>query len=89
VVVDDFDVVRIPGSPTEADTPLLVDPNAVLTSPAAAEPLKPVSRWTSEVIEGLGRIQHEQLSVSGPLKGRRKALVAHTAEDLLGRLALE
>ena len=89
MVVDDFDVVRIPRSPTEADTPLLVDPNAVLTSPATAEPLEPVAGWTSEIIEGFGRIKDEQLSVGGPLKGRRKALVAHSPEDLLGRPALE
>jgi hypothetical protein len=30
VIGDDFDGIRIPGAPCKADTPLVVDPDAVL-----------------------------------------------------------
>jgi len=43
MVIRDFDVVRIPGLPVEADSILVVDPDAVLPLPIATEPLKAVS----------------------------------------------
>ena len=43
MVIRDFDVVRIPGLPMEADSILIVDPDAVLSLPTATKPLKAVS----------------------------------------------
>jgi hypothetical protein len=42
MVIRDFDVVGIPGLPTEADSILIVDPDAVLPPSIAAKPLKAV-----------------------------------------------
>jgi hypothetical protein len=37
VVVDDFDIFRASFSPSKADPPLVVDPDAVLPDPVAAK----------------------------------------------------
>jgi hypothetical protein len=33
MIIDDFDLVALPFVPCEADAPLIVDPDAVLTGP--------------------------------------------------------
>jgi hypothetical protein len=42
VVICDFDFVRIATLPTKADAILVVDPNAVLSTPVPAQTLKAV-----------------------------------------------
>src|ERR1700689_2060420 len=61
VVVDDLDPLGSSVRPTEADTPLLIDADAVGASPIALELLEPVSRRHPQIIECLGSIQDEQL----------------------------
>ena len=63
MVIADLDVVRSIRSPDEADSPLVVDTNAVLSGPVASESLQSVARWASQVVQGVGRIQHEKLPV--------------------------
>jgi hypothetical protein len=63
VVVGDFDVVRITPAPSEADAPLVIDPDAVLSLSIASEPLKPVPWGYSQLPQRLGCIQEQQLPV--------------------------
>jgi hypothetical protein len=60
VVVDDFDTVGSSVRPAEADTPLLIDADAVGARPIALEFLEPVSWRHPQIIECLGSIQDEQ-----------------------------
>jgi hypothetical protein len=53
VVVNDLDVFRAGGCPPQADAPLLVDPDAVLAGPSAAQLLQPITRWDPHVFEGV------------------------------------
>lgn len=44
MIVHDLDPVGMPVAPFEADAPLIVDPDAVLSFAVSQEPLAPVSR---------------------------------------------
>src|SRR3990172_12888877 len=72
VVVADLHVVSIVLSPTEADPPLVVDSNAVLSGAIPRQPLEPVARRCAEVLETLCAIDQEQLPVCTPLHISRK-----------------
>jgi hypothetical protein len=51
VVIDEFDIIRTSVLPHEADPPLVIDPDAVLTSPVTFESFKPIAGRDSEVFE--------------------------------------
>jgi hypothetical protein len=44
VVVDDFDFIRITFFPAKTNSPLIVDPDAMLSGSIALQSLQPVSR---------------------------------------------
>ena len=62
MVIHDFDVMRIGVSPPEADTPLVVDSNAVLTFPVSCQSFQSIAGRNSQIIDRLSSIQHRQLS---------------------------
>jgi hypothetical protein len=67
VVVDDLHVLGARVGPSEADSPLLVDPNAVRAGAVALELLESVPGWYTQIVEGLCGIEDEQLSERGTL----------------------
>jgi hypothetical protein len=56
VIVRDLYVVGVSSIPSEANPPLLVDPNAVLTHAIPNEALQAVPWGHSQVVQGLGRV---------------------------------
>jgi hypothetical protein len=84
VVVDDLDVLRPSLGPPETNTPLLVDADAVGTSPVSLELLEPVPRRHPQIIERLGGIENEQLSQSGTLNILGELARAPSLPDKLG-----
>lgn len=62
VVVHDLHVGGIPFTPLEADSPLIVDPDAVLASAITPESFQPVAGWHTQIEKTLGVVQHSQLS---------------------------
>lgn len=56
MVVHDFNFKRIGMHPAEADPPLVVDPNTVLTSPIAGERLQSVPWHHSQIGNGRRRM---------------------------------
>ena len=62
VVVDDLYVLGTSRRPDEADSPLLVDPDAVLTRSLTPQALESVTGRDPEVLQGLGGIEHDQLA---------------------------
>ena len=60
VIVHDLDIARPVVGPTEADTPLHVDPNAVLTGAVASQCFQPVTRQRGQVAERLRAVQQGQ-----------------------------
>jgi hypothetical protein len=63
VVVADLGFVGSVGTPDEAESPLIVDAEAVLPDPIAAKTLESVPEWSPEVLELRGSVQQQQLSM--------------------------
>jgi len=57
VVIHDLDVLGTVVSPGEADTPLIIDPDAVLPDSIAPQRLQTIARRHSELIEHNDRIE--------------------------------
>jgi hypothetical protein len=60
VVIDDLYVVNPVSLPTKADTPLIVDPNAVLSSPITLQRLQTISRRRIQFIEASDRVDLDE-----------------------------
>jgi hypothetical protein len=61
VIVDDLYIVGIAISPSEANSPLVVNANAVLAHPLASKSLEPIAGWHSQVLGSRRCIQHSEL----------------------------
>jgi hypothetical protein len=62
MVIDDFDVFGAAVRPSEADSPLVVDANAVLSLPVSPQGLQPVSRRNPQIAEAAGNLELAELS---------------------------
>jgi hypothetical protein len=82
VVIDDFHVVDVTFDPSEADTPLIVDPDAVLAFAVALERLKTIGWRNSQIIKGEGIAEHTQLAPGHGLDIGRQAPGRRSAPDL-------
>jgi hypothetical protein len=67
VIVRDLDAGRSRGGPGKADTPLVVDANAVLSRSIASELLETIARRHPQIVECLRSINDQQLSMRYPL----------------------
>jgi hypothetical protein len=56
MIINDFHVMRIAVYPAEADSPLIVDPNAILTGAIAREFFQSIAWRHAQVVERLRRI---------------------------------
>jgi hypothetical protein len=69
VVINDLDIVCITSFPGEADTPLIVDPDAVLSYPAPfLHGLQPVAGQGCQIVKAPGPMQQEKLPSGRPFK---------------------
>jgi predicted nucleic acid-binding protein len=84
VVVDDLNVVRVAVDPGEADTPLIVDADTVLSFAIPRELLQTVRGWAPEVVDRLGVVEHSQLAQRYPLDVFGQLPGEPPAEDPLG-----
>ena len=57
VIIHDLHIAWPIVFPAEANSPLRVDPYAVLAGPVAAQRFQPVARQTRKVVEGFGTVQ--------------------------------
>jgi hypothetical protein len=62
VVIDDFHIFCTPIRPTKADTPLIVDTNAVLTGTITLECFKVIARWHPQIIKSTGDLKLSELT---------------------------
>jgi hypothetical protein len=69
VVVHDLNVCRPDFSPYETDAPLVVDPDAVLTSSIALQGFQAIARRSLQEVQCLCRVQLSELSLSDPCYG--------------------
>jgi len=66
MVVCYFNVISVPIFPAKADSPLIVDPDAVLSLAIALQGLDPVARRDSEVFQMLGPMKVQELTSCNP-----------------------
>jgi hypothetical protein len=64
VIIDNLDIRRPGVGPDEADTPLIIDPNAVLTGTIVFERLEAILRRALQIVKPSGRIDHIQFARS-------------------------
>jgi hypothetical protein len=83
MVVNDFDFVGISVPPYKADSPLVVDADAVLAGTASSQGFQAVPRRRLQVFLLPGGVEHAKLTKSGPLDGFETA-AGPTPVKLLG-----
>ncbi|MGB7157450.1 MAG: hypothetical protein WBD40_05255 [Tepidisphaeraceae bacterium] len=57
VVIDDLNAIRSCRRPSEAESKLLIDADAVLPRPVTLQGFQPIPRRSAQVIKGLGGVQ--------------------------------
>jgi hypothetical protein len=68
VIVDDFDVSGPRSRPGKADSPLIIDSDAVLPHPFAPESLQSIPRGYPQIVERLRSIDDQQLTIRPSLQ---------------------
>jgi hypothetical protein len=58
LVIHDLDIVGVAAPPPEADSPLVVDPDAVLARTITSQVFQAVPWWKAQILQALRRIQH-------------------------------
>jgi hypothetical protein len=84
VIVGDLHIEGITVFPSEADPPLVVDPDAVLSFPIAGKLLQTIPGRNSQVAQRISRVEHEELPQGRAVNTLRKAPRALAIEDSLG-----
>lgn len=93
MVVNDFNVLRAASGPPETNPVLVVDPNTVLSSPAASEFFEMIARRSAEVTQLLGLVEVVELALRHRPKHARACppcgLGFAIVEDVAGSLTGE
>ena len=84
MVIYYFDLMSIPFVPDKANSPLMVDSNAVLAIPISRKGLQPVPGRHSQVIDASGVVQKNQPHLRTPLKFGMELADTPTLGDGLG-----
>jgi hypothetical protein len=80
VVIDDLNLVGISVTPSEADSPLIVDPDAMLASTAALQGFQPIARRHTQEVQRRRGIHLNQFSQCDPQQIRWKPPGGHAVE---------
>lgn len=84
MVIDNFHVVRAVVFPCEADAPLIVNPDRMLSLAVSLQRLQPIARRRGEVFERRGIVDHEELVLRSVDQARWKAAGAASFGEPLG-----
>ena len=82
--IDDLDVQGIAVFPAKANSPLIVNANAVLTGAVALELFEPVARRHAKVVDRVSGIDRDELSEHRALELGGEAPNGLAAEETLG-----
>src|ERR1035437_8813715 len=88
MIIDDLDAFRRAVAPTEANSPLVVDPDTMLALPVTTQRLKSVSWNCRHVLQLLGVVQHPKLPPCHRSNVAESAALL-TVKKLLGLLRAE
>lgn len=84
MIVDDLDVVGVAVDPAEADAPLVVDADAVLAGPVAAELLEAIARRDAQVLEVHGTVDQAELPEHDAAEVGRESADGFARPETLG-----
>ena len=84
MIVNEFDIFCTPISPDEADPPLGIHPDAVLSTTVADQLLKAVSRRDQQILKNLRSVKHLELAKRRPLQLPVNTLDVLLMPDALG-----
>lgn len=62
MVICNLDIMGISGLPFEADSPLIIDADTVLTGPIPSQLFQMIARWDEQVLQRSGIVQHSQFA---------------------------
>ena len=82
MIVGDFHVVSMRRFPSEANSPLVIDPDAMLTSAPAFEGFKAIAGGSEQILQIIGFVQINHFAPSCLLDIRRKFFGKLAPEDL-------
>ena len=68
VIIGDFDFIRSVSLPEKTNSPLIIDPDAVLPDSICSQHLQPVSWWGTQVLEIRRVIEHREFPLSNLLE---------------------
>ncbi|GHC21443.1 hypothetical protein SAMN05443545_104337 [Aidingimonas halophila] len=88
MVINDFDILRASFRPPEAQSKLLVNPDAVLASAITTQSFQPIAGRYLKVLQLVCELKLKELPQRNPLK-IHKAFDAPPADQLLGIPTLE
>jgi hypothetical protein len=88
VIIDDLNVVGIPFDPTEAQPPLVIDSDAMLSPPVTRQCLEAIPRRGLEIAQGARPVKVVQLPARHALD-RRKVTDRAVLEESPGVLGCE
>ena len=83
MVIANLHIMCVALPPDETDTPLFINPDAILTFSVSGQFFKPVSRWYFQIIKALGGIEQKEFPVGCALEIRRETLDVYPVENIL------
>ena len=89
MVVCDFDAVCVAVLPFKADSPLVIDPDAVLPGTVPRKLLQTVRGRDPEIVQSYGSVEHTQLAQSSLLNIPWQLFRGLPRKNLLGLFASE
>jgi hypothetical protein len=89
MIVDDLNICRTVFGPSEANPPLIVDPDRMLAFSILGQAFQAITRRYPQVVELFGGLNRFQLPSGYPEYPTRKALGTKPVKDRLRDLVLE
>ncbi len=83
MVIHNFDIMSISITPDEADSPLVIDPDAMLSLSISFQRLKAVSRWDEQEVQVRCGVKLDKFAESPPLDTGRELSGSLPSEQLL------
>ncbi len=91
MVVNDLNILRAARCPPEADPVLVIDPNAVLSSPVSSQLFETICRWCAQIVQLQGLVELVELALCHSPERARADFPRHlgvaVVEDIAGALA--
>src|SRR5258707_1348494 len=88
VIVHNFHFIGVAVVPSEADAPLIVDPNTMPAFTVPLQPFEPVARWGCQLFETLRRVQLLQLAHRHSLNRPKPAMASRLEQLPRGSVAV-